>query len=94
MGGPSWVSRAQGAHKVRGALSQRERGRPKSGLTLREWEIICVYGRTMKEIIKEKFGAGIMNAIDFTVDIEKVPDSNDDRVKVTHTGKFLFYKRW
>jgi cyanate lyase len=57
-------------------------------------EIIYVYGRTMKEIIEEKFGAGIMSAIDFTMDIEKVSDPKGDRVKVTMNGKFLAYKKW
>lgn len=47
---------------------------PKEPLQYRFQEIVYVYGRTMKEIIEEKFGAGIMSAIDFTMDIEKVPD--------------------
>jgi len=67
---------------------------PKEPLAYRFQEIIYVYGRTMKEIIEEKFGAGIMSAIDFTMDIEKVPDPKGDRVKVTLNGKFLPYKRW
>ena len=56
---------------------------PKEPLAYRFQEIIYVYGRTMKEIIEEKFGAGIMSAIDFTMEIEKVPDPKGDRVKVT-----------
>lgn len=67
---------------------------PKEPLAYRFQEIIYVYGRTMKEIIEEKFGAGIMSAIDFTMDIEKVPDPKGDRVKVTMNGKFLAYKKW
>jgi len=67
---------------------------PKEPLTYRFQEIIYVYGRTMKELIEEKFGAGIMSAIDFTMDIEKVPDPKGDRVKVTMNGKFLPYKQW
>ena len=67
---------------------------PKEPLAYRFQEIIYVYGRTMKEIIEEKFGAGIMSAIDFTLDIEKVPDPKGDRVKITMNGKFLPYKRW
>ena len=53
-----------------------------------------MYGETMKEIIHEKFGDGIMSAIDFTMDIEKIPDPKGDRVKVTWNGKFLPYKSW
>lgn len=67
---------------------------PKEPLQYRFQEIIYVYGRTMKEVIEEKFGAGIMSAIDFTMDIEKVPDPKGDRVKVTMNGKFLAYKKW
>ena len=67
---------------------------PKEPLAYRFQEIIYVYGRTMKELIEEKFGAGIMSAIDFTMDIEKVPDAKGDRVKVTMNGKFLPYKQW
>ena len=67
---------------------------PKEPLTYRFQEVIYVYGRTMKEIIEEKFGAGIMSAIDFSLDIEKVPDPKGDRVKVTMNGKFLPYKKW
>ena len=67
---------------------------PKEPLAYRFQEIIYVYGRTMKELIEEKFGPGIMSAIDFTMDIEKVPDPKGDRVKLTMNGKFLAYKKW
>jgi cyanate lyase len=67
---------------------------PREPLQYRFQEIIYVYGRTMKELIEEKFGAGIMSAIDFTMDIEKVPDPKGDRVKITMNGKFLAYKKW
>jgi cyanate lyase len=48
----------------------------------------------MKELIEEKFGPGIMSAIDFTMDIERLPDPKGDRVKITMNGKFLGYKKW
>ncbi len=67
---------------------------PKEPLQYRFQEIIYVYGRTMKELIEEKFGPGIMSAIDFTIDIERVPDPKGDRVKLTMSGKFLGYKKW
>ncbi len=67
---------------------------PKEPLAYRFQEIIYVYGRTLKEIVEEKFGAGIMSAIDFTLEIEKLPDPKGDRVKVTMNGKFLPYKKW
>jgi cyanate lyase len=67
---------------------------PKEPLQYRFQEVIYVYGTTLKEIIEEKFGAGIMSAIDFSLDIEKVPDPKGDRVKVIMNGKFLPYKTW
>jgi cyanate lyase len=67
---------------------------PKEPLQYRFQEIIYVYGRTMKELIEEKFGPGIMSAIDFTMDIERVADPKGDRVKITMNGKFLGYKKW
>lgn len=67
---------------------------PKEPLQYRFQEIIYVYGRTMKELIEEKFGSGIMSAIDFTMEIQRVPDPKGDRVLLTMNGKFLPYKRW
>lgn len=66
----------------------------KEPLQYRFQEIIYVYGGTLKALIEEKFGPGIMSAIDFTMDIEKVPDPKGDRVKITMNGKFLGYKTW
>jgi cyanate lyase len=48
----------------------------------------------MKAVIQEKFGDGIMSAIDFTLNIEKIEDVKGDRVQVTMNGKFLPYKKW
>lgn len=67
---------------------------PTDPLIYRFYEIMQVYGMPMKAIIHEKFGDGIMSAIDFTLDIEKEEDPKGDRVKVTMNGKFLPYKKW
>ncbi len=67
---------------------------PKEPLQYRFQEILYVYGRTLKELIEEKFGPGIMSAIDFTMSVEKVPDTKGDRVVITKNGKFLPYKKW
>lgn len=67
---------------------------PTDPVLYRFFEICYVYGPTIKEIINEKLGDGIMSAIDFTMDIEKVEDPKGDRVKVTMNGKFLAYKKW
>ena len=47
----------------------------------------------MKELIHEEFGDGIMSAIDFDLDLSRLPDPNGDRVKIVMTGKFLKYKK-
>jgi cyanate lyase len=67
---------------------------PTDPFIYRFYEIMQVYGYPMKDVIQEKFGDGIMSAIDFTLDIEKVEDPKGDRVKVTMNGKFLPYKKW
>jgi cyanate lyase len=67
---------------------------PVDPLIYRFYEIVQVYGTTLKAVIHEKFGDGIMSAIDFTMGIEKVPDPKGDRVRVTMEGKFLPYKKW
>jgi cyanate lyase len=67
---------------------------PTDPLIYRFYEIIQVYGLPIKSVIHEKFGDGIMSAIDFTMQIEKVPNPQGDRVRVTMDGKFLPYKKW
>jgi cyanate lyase len=67
---------------------------PTDPLIYRFYEIMQVYGFPMKEVIQEKFGDGIMSAIDFTLDVEKEVDPKGDRVKITMSGKFLPYKKW
>jgi cyanate lyase len=67
---------------------------PVDPLIYRFHEITQVYGTTIKALIHEMLGDGIMSAIDFTMDIERVPDPHGDRVKVTYNGKFLPYRKW
>ena len=67
---------------------------PVDPLIYRLHEITQVYGTTMKAIIHEMFGDGIMSAIDFELDIQKKEDPKGDRVIVTYNGKFLPYKKW
>lgn len=67
---------------------------PTDPLIYRFYEIMQVYGMPLKEVIHEKFGDGIMSAIDFTLDVEKEADPKGDRVKVIMNGKFLPYKKW
>lgn len=67
---------------------------PVDPLMYRFHEITQVYGTTMKAIIHEMFGDGIMSAIDFEIDIQKKEDPKGDRVVVTYSGKFLPYRKW
>jgi cyanate lyase len=67
---------------------------PTDPLIYRWYEIVNVYGTTIKELIHEAFGDGIMSAIDFRMDIERQPDPNGDRVNVVLSGKFLPYKQY
>jgi cyanate lyase len=46
----------------------------------------------MKALIHEEFGDGIMSAINFNMDIERVEDPKGDRVRITYEGKFLPYE--
>jgi cyanate lyase len=65
---------------------------PTDPLIYRWYELVNVYGTTIKELIHEEFGDGIMSAIDFSMDIQREPDPKGDRVNVVLSGKFLPYK--
>ena len=67
---------------------------PTDPLIYRWYEIVSVYGTTIKELIHEEFGDGIMSAIDFSMDIKREPDPKGDRVRVVLSGKFLPYKTY
>ncbi len=71
-----------------------EKSVPQDPLIYRLYEIVGVYGDTLKEVIQEKFGDGIMSAIDFSMDVEKEENPKGDRVVITMNGKFLGYKTW
>jgi len=67
---------------------------PTDPLIYRWYEIVSVYGTTIKELIHEEFGDGIMSAIDFSMDIKREPNDKGDRVNVVLSGKFLPYKTY
>ncbi len=67
---------------------------PTDPLIYRWYELVNVYGTTIKELIHEEFGDGIMSAIDFSMDIQREPDPKGDRVHVVLSGKFLPYKTY
>lgn len=67
---------------------------PTDPLIYRLYEMVSVYGSTMKALIHEEFGDGIMSAIDFSMDIQRDPNPAGDRVNIVLSGKFLPYKRY
>ncbi|QIZ61777.1 cyanase [Acinetobacter indicus] len=67
---------------------------PTDPLIYRWYEVVNVYGSTIKELIHEEFGDGIMSAIDFSMDIQRESHENSDRVNVVLSGKFLPYKSY
>jgi cyanate lyase len=67
---------------------------PTDPLIYRFYEITQVFGTTLKELIEEEFGDGIMSAIDLELSVDRVSDPKGDRVKVTFNGKFLPYRRY
>ena len=67
---------------------------PTDPLIYRWYEVVSVYGSTIKELIHEEFGDGIMSAIDFSMDIQRESNPNGDRVNVVLSGKFLPYQSY
>ena len=67
---------------------------PTDPLIYRFHELVSVYGTTLKELIHEEFGDGIMSAIDFEMEIDREPHPNGDRVRISMSGKFLPYKTY
>src|ERR1051326_3841383 len=85
LGLPGAIAAALGEFPAKGDV----KAVPTDPLLYRFHEINLVYGTTIKELIHEKFGDGIMSAIDFSMDLERVEDPKGARVKITMNGKFL-----
>ena len=85
------VSQALQEYPMRGSL---DRAVPVDPTIYRFYELIQVYGPTIKALIHEEFGDGIMSAIDFDMEIQRKPDPKGDRVVVTLNGKFLPYRKF
>lgn len=71
-----------------------EQAVPTDPCIYRLYEIVGVYGPTIKALIQEEFGDGIMSAIDFDMQISRVESPKGDRVKVEMSGKYLGYNSW
>ena len=83
------VMQALQLQPTRGALDPAV---PADPTIYRFYEVLQVYGPTIKELIHEQFGDGIMSAINFRLDVRREPDPGGDRVIVTLDGKFLPYQ--
>ena len=72
---------------VRGSIPG---GVPTDPTVYRFYEMVQVYGSTLKALVHEKFGDGIISAINFKLDIQKVPDpEGGERAVITLNGKYL-----
>lgn len=66
---------------------------PTDPTVYRFYEMVQIYGTTLKALVHEQFGDGIISAINFKVDIKKVEDpEGGSRAVITLDGKFLPYK--
>jgi len=82
---------------VKALLQERAtlpQGLPADPTIYRLYEVVQVYGTTIKALIDEMFGDGIMSAVDFEMDIQKRESPKGDRVVITLDGKFLPYHKW
>ena len=67
-----------------------EGGIPTDPTIYRFHEMLQVYGTTLKALIHEQFGDGIISAINFTLDVQKVADpEGGERAVITLDGKYL-----
>jgi len=65
-------------------------GVPTDPTVYRFYEMVQIYGTTLKALVHEQFGDGIISAINFKLDIKKVDDpEGGSRAVITLDGKFL-----
>ncbi len=65
-------------------------GIPTDPTVYRFYEMLQVYGSTLKALVHEQFGDGIISAINFKLDIKKVEDPDGgSRAVITLDGKYL-----
>jgi cyanate lyase len=65
---------------------------PTDPLIYRLYELVMINGPALKALIEEEFGDGIMSAIDFDLEFDRLPNPKGDRVRLVMSGKFLPYK--
>lgn len=65
-------------------------GIPTDPTIYRFYEMLQVYGTTLKALVHEQFGDGIISAINFRLDVKKVADpEGGERAVITLDGKHL-----
>ncbi|KJY27448.1 cyanase [Streptomyces sp. R33] len=65
-------------------------GIPTDPTIYRFHEMLQVYGTTLKALVHEQFGDGIISAINFKLDVRKVADpEGGERAVITLDGKYL-----
>ncbi|WP_306330150.1 cyanase [Streptomyces venezuelae] len=65
-------------------------GIPTDPTIYRFYEMLQVYGTTLKALVHEEFGDGIISAINFRMDVKKVADpEGGERAVITLDGKYL-----
>lgn len=65
---------------------------PTDPLIYRFYEMVMVNGLAWKALIEEEFGDGIMSAIDFDLQLDRLAHDKGDRVQLIMSGKFLPYR--
>lgn len=72
---------------VRGSIPG---GVPTDPTIYRFHEMVQVYGSTLKALVHEMFGDGIISAVNFKLDIKKIDDpEGGSRAVITLDGKYL-----
>ncbi|WHM40337.1 cyanase [Streptomyces sp. BPTC-684] len=65
-------------------------GIPTDPTIYRFYEMLQVYGTTLKALVHEQLGDGIISAINFKLDVKKVADPDGgERAVITLDGKYL-----
>ncbi|MGW4322647.1 cyanase [Streptomyces sp. NPDC004684] len=65
-------------------------GIPTDPTIYRFYEMLQVYGTTLKALVHEQFGDGIISAINFKLDVKKIADpEGGERAVITLDGKYL-----
>ncbi|MBP1000055.1 cyanase [Serratia fonticola] len=72
---------------VRGSIPG---GVPTDPTIYRFYEMVQIYGSTLRALVHEQFGDGVISAINFKLDIKKVQDPDGgERAVITLDGKYL-----